>query len=132
MSIAVLLSGICEIILKLIPLFILLKIYLTKYAQSYFYLICSDKVLIKLLTYSFSNDTILEIFLEGSHYVFYHHSTQTMTLVSVAGTGLFCCVPERMMKRKTSFCYTVDGTQLLTVIFIFGGYHNENESIIIE
>lgn len=84
------------------------------------------------MTYSFSNDTILEIFLEGSHYVFYHHSTQTMTLVSVAGTGLFCCVPERMMKRKTSFCYTVDGTQLLTVIFIFGGYHNENESIIIE
>ena len=41
-----------------------------------------------------------------------------MTLVSVSGTSLFRCVPERMMKRKTSFYCTVDGMQLLTV-FLF-------------
>lgn len=39
-----------------------------------------------------------------------------MTLVSVSGTSLFRCVPERMMKRKTSFYCTVDGTQVLRAV----------------
>ncbi len=43
------------------------------------------------------------MFFGGNTYGFYHHSTQTMTLVSVSGTGLCRCVPEGMMKRKTSF-----------------------------
>ena len=65
-------------------------------------------------------------------YDFYHHSTQTMTLVSVSGTGSFCCVPERMMKKKTSFYRTVNVIQLLTVFYFGRFYYYENVSIFTE